>query len=81
MMYKVLVDFADMQDGNYIYRAGATYPRLGLKPSKARIDELLTAKNRRKTPMIEEVKEKAEPKAAEVPEPMPKRKATAKAKK
>ena len=60
-MYRAITLFTDLQDNNYKYNPGDEYPRVGLKPSKDRIEELLTSKNRRNKPMIEEVKiEKAE---------------------
>lgn len=62
-MYKALVNFRDLQDNGYKYQAGDDFPRKGMKPSKERLEELLTDKNRRHKPMIEEVKE--------VPEAMP----------
>lgn len=66
-MYKVLINFADLQDNNYRYHAGETFPRKGVNVTPERIDELLTDKNRRHKPVIEEVKEptKKEP----TPEP------------
>ena len=54
-MYKALVMFTDLQDNNYKYLVGDEYPRLGYKPSLARIKELLGKDNLRKRPMIEEV--------------------------
>lgn len=54
-MYKVLERFTDLQDDNYKYEVGDEYPRLGLKPSLARIKELCSADNRRGKPVIEEV--------------------------
>ena len=56
-MYKVIVPFKDLQDGGYLYKAGDTFPRHGLNPDKKRLKELSTARNRRKTVLIEEVKE------------------------
>lgn len=55
MAYKVLKDFADLQDNNHIYRAGDCYPRPDFKVSEDRVKELLTASNRLETPLIEEV--------------------------
>jgi len=75
-MYKVLMNFADLQDNDYRYHAGDTYPRKGIDVTPERIDELLTDKNRRHKPMIEEIKEtKPEPKvvAEEKPVETPKR--------
>ena len=64
-MYKVIVDFTDLQDNNYKYFAGDVFPRKGITVSDKRINELLTDKNRRHKPMIEEIKE--EPKVIEEP--------------
>lgn len=50
---KVLEFFTDLQDNNYPYNAGDTYPREGYKPSAKRIDELATDKNVRKHPIIQ----------------------------
>lgn len=55
-MYKAVVDFTDLQDNNRRYHAGDEYPRVGLKPTAKRIEELLTDKNRRHMPVIAEVK-------------------------
>ncbi len=54
-MYKVLEMFTDLQDDNFKYEAGDEYPRLGLKPSLARIKELCGTDNRRGRAVIEEV--------------------------
>ena len=67
-MYKVIVYFEDLQDKNYAYNVGDTYPRKGLKPTAERIEELATDKNLRGIPLIKaadeepkaEVKEKAD---------------------
>lgn len=56
-MYKVLVNFTDLQDKNYRYHAGDEFPRKGFKVSDERIDELATNKNRRGIPMIAKVEE------------------------
>lgn len=66
-MHKVIVDFADLQDNNYRYHTGDTFPRKGIEVSAERLEELLTDKNRRRKPMIEEVKE---PKPAKEPKPV-----------
>lgn len=58
-MYKVIQFFTDLQDKGYAYRVGDTYPREGLTPSAARINELLNGTNRRHLKLIEEVDEKA----------------------
>ena len=60
-MFRVIKLFTDLQDDNYKYEVGDEYPRLGLKPSLARIKELSGSDNRQGTPLIEEV-EDLEPK-------------------
>ena len=59
-MYKVIKHFFDLQDNDYIYDVGDTYPRKGLNVLQSRINELASNKNLQKTPLIEEVSEKAE---------------------
>jgi len=54
-MYRVIRYFTDLQDDNYRYDVGDEYPRLGLKPSLARIVELSGSNNKQKAPLIEEV--------------------------
>lgn len=56
-MYKVLLAFADLEDGNYIYRAGDIYPRKGVSPSEERIAELASSENKQNRPLIEKVSE------------------------
>ncbi|WP_044736595.1 hypothetical protein [Geobacillus kaustophilus] len=57
--YVVIKDFKDLQDRQHIYRVGDTYPRKGYKPSKKRIEELLSDKNLIGEPLIAEVDEPA----------------------
>lgn len=52
MTYRVLHDFADLQDGKHLYRAGDSFPRPGLAVSKARVDELLGSANATGYPLI-----------------------------
>ena len=59
-MYRVIKMFTDLQDKGYRYQVGDTYPRKGLTADKKRIEQLLSAKNRQKTALIEEVAEKVE---------------------
>jgi hypothetical protein len=77
MVYTVIHDFADLQDGEHIYREGDTFPRSGVKPTSSRIAELLSNGNRIGTALIAEKIETArtpEPEAeAEQPEPEHKR--------
>lgn len=56
-MYKVLEMFTDLQDDNYKYEVGDEYPRLGFKPSLARIEELKGSDNKRGKPVIEEIED------------------------
>ena len=55
MMYKVIKYFEDLQDSAHPYNEGDTYPRKGLRVSKARLAELASDKNRRGEPLIVEV--------------------------
>lgn len=64
-MYKVIRLFTDLQDNGHKYEVGDEYPRLGLKPSLARITELSGSNNRQKTPLIVEVDDLAEKQEAE----------------
>lgn len=56
-MFKVVKLFTDLQDANYKYEVGDEYPRLGLKPSLARIEELKGSDNKQGTPLIVEIKD------------------------
>lgn len=59
-MYRVIKHFVDLQDNNYKYDVGDTYPRNGLNVLQSRINELATNKNLQKTPLIKEFPEKVE---------------------
>ena len=68
-MYEVLWAFKDLQDDEYRYEKGDSYPRTGYKPTDERIDELSGSNNKRGKPLI-----KARENAAEsVTEGKPKR--------
>lgn len=41
MAYKVIADFKDKNDGEYLYKIGDEFPRKGKRPTKARKDELV----------------------------------------
>ena len=56
-MYRVIKHFVDLQDNNYKYDVGDTYPRKGLNVLQSRINELASHKNKQKTPLIEEIPE------------------------
>ena len=57
MMYKVIKFFTDLQDNNYPYGVGDTYPRQGLTVTEERIAELAGSNNKQGQPLIELVKE------------------------
>ena len=57
-MYKVIERFMDLQNDNYIYEVGDTYPREGADPTLERIRELESNSNKIGKPLIEEIAEK-----------------------
>lgn len=57
-MYKVIKSFTDLQDNNYAYYVGDTFPHNGVKVEDERIVELASDKNRLGVPLIEEIAEK-----------------------
>lgn len=59
-MYKVIRYFTDLQDKEYAYQVGDTYPRKGLSPTDERIAELSSSQNRQGTPLIEAAEETAD---------------------
>ena len=59
--YKVIHSFKDLKDNNHIYHEGEdTYPREGLKPTKKRIDELSSNKNKLGEVLIKKVEQTEE---------------------
>lgn len=56
MGYKVIQRFTDLQDFNHLYKVGDVFPRLGIKVSKSRLDELASSKNKQGKPLIEKEK-------------------------
>ena len=56
-MFKVISEFADLQDCNHIYSKGDEYPRKGYSPSADRVDSLLTGKNLLQRPLIQKVED------------------------
>lgn len=50
--YKVVHKFKDLQDNEYIYNVGDTYPRHDVTVSKERLNELKTNKNKIGVPLI-----------------------------
>lgn len=57
-MYKVIKSFTDLQDNNYAYYVGDTFPRNGVDVDAERIAELASDKNLQGVSLIEEVAEK-----------------------
>ena len=57
-MYKVIKYFTDLQDNNYAYYVGDTFPHNGVEVGAERIAELASDKNRLGVPLIEEIVEK-----------------------
>ena len=57
MTYKVIKNFADLQDKEHVYLAGDTFPRKGVEVSAERIAELASAFNKRGEVLIEAVEE------------------------
>ena len=57
-MYKVIESFTDLQDNNYVYYVGDTFPHNGVEVGAERIAELASGKNRLGVPLIEEIAEK-----------------------
>ena len=57
-MYKVIKYFTDLQDNNYAYYVGDTFPHNGVEVSDERIAELASDKNLQGVPLIEEIEEK-----------------------
>ena len=50
--------FKDLEDNEHIYKKGDIYPREGLKPTKKRINELSSEKNKIGKVLIEKVEDK-----------------------
>ena len=57
-MYRVLMRFCDLQDNNYVYSVGDTFPHNGVEVDAERIAELASVKNRLGVPLIKEIVEK-----------------------
>ena len=57
-MYRVSKAFTDLQDNNYAYYVGDTFPRNGVEVGSEPIEELSSDKNLQGVPLIEEVVEK-----------------------
>lgn len=63
MMYKVIKYFTDLQDNNFAYNVGDTYPREGFDVLPSRIKELAGKKNRQGEPLIEKIEEEPKTKS------------------
>ena len=58
MAYKVIEYFEDLQDNGRPYNVGDVFPVDGNTVAAERIAELASTQNRRRVPLIEEIKEK-----------------------
>lgn len=58
MNYIVTERFFDLLDNGFLYEAGDSFPRAGYKPSKERLDSLLSSNNPHLRPFIEKVDKK-----------------------
>lgn len=56
-MYKVIKFFTDLQDGNYPYNVGDTFPRVGVEVTEGRLAELAGSDNLQGAPLIQLVEE------------------------
>ena len=65
-MYRVIRCFTDLQDNEYAYNVGDTYPRQGVVVTGERVAELKSASNKQGTPLIEEIIEPVSEPAATV---------------
>lgn len=54
-MYKVIKFFTDLQDNNFAYEVGDTFPRKGLEVTEERFAELAGSNNKQGQPLIEKV--------------------------
>ena len=57
-MFRVMVEFADLQDNNHVYRVGDKYPHTKRRVAKKRIEELISSSNKIGKPLIEKVEGK-----------------------
>ena len=57
MVYKVIEYFEDLQDNGRPYNVGDVFPVDGNTVTAERIAELASTQNRRRIPLIEEIKE------------------------
>lgn len=64
-MYEVIKAFRDSKNNEHFYEVGDTYPVSGYKPTKARIEELTTGKNRFGVAFLKEMAESQTPDGGE----------------
>ena len=65
MTYRVVRFFRDLQDNQFAYNTGDTFPREGMTVSESRLQELLSDKNKQNRPLIEAVEDEAEVESVE----------------
>lgn len=83
MGYRVIKAFADLQDGGHRYKVGDAYPREGAIVLERRLESLLSANNRQRTPLIAETEvetEVVETEPVEIAEEVPETEVEAKPK-
>lgn len=56
-MYRVICEFADLQDNQHVYHVGDIFPHDGKEISEERIKQLMTGANFRGISLIEKVNE------------------------
>ena len=67
MGYVVIETFVDLQNDNHRYSVGDKFPHAEIEVSDKRISDLLSGNNKRKQPLIKEVKEEAKEPIKPVP--------------
>jgi hypothetical protein len=69
-MYKVIKYFTDLEDNEFPYNVGDSFPREGKEVTEERIAVLASARNKQRTPLIKKIEEpKEEKKPEEAPKP------------
>ena len=67
MSWRVIKEFADKTDQYHVYKAGDLFPRDGKQVDEKRVNELASAKNALKTPLIKEEHDERKAEEAEKP--------------
>lgn len=57
ILYKVIAYFEDLKDGGKPYNVGDIYPKGDIIPTRERVAELSSGKNRRHIPLIKKVED------------------------